>query len=164
MTDFFRILGIVNLFVAVALWVVFFRRFIVKIRALEFDESNEECEKQRGKSFFAHLYAILAINAASFTVAVGNFVGNYFAMGRNIPFYTSPIIVLLVGGMAICIILSVVFALLAKKYKIKNYDFFRQKLVHIYWWHKDVFGLCFFIGYLFSFVFAAALYFLLLFV
>ena len=161
MIDIFRTLGILDFFALCAFWAFFILRFVRSIRSTS-TETDMCAERKREKDFYKKILIALAINAASFLLAIGAFVGNYYMSNQNVPYYNLPIIILVVGGFVFCILLTAFFVIVARNNKIQNYNASRNELTPIQIFDKAIFGLCLFIGYLYAAVFANAIYMILL--
>ncbi len=161
MVILFKVVGIVLFFALSVYWAFFALRFPKIIRLLPNDENDNAVERNREKVFYKKLFEVLVINLIASILAVGDFVGNYF-VSENVPFLSSPIVILVVGGLVYCVLLMIFFYKIAKKYKIKNCDCRKKTMVPIQSLDKGVLGLSFFIGYMYSMVFANAIYMLLL--
>lgn len=164
MIYFFRTLGILNFFVLCAFWALFILRFVRSMRSTSNIETDLSTERKREKDFYNKILIALAANTVSLLLAIGAFVGNYFMSEQNIPYHNLPIIILVVGGFVFCILLTVFFVKIARNNKIKNYNASRNELTPIQIFDKAIFGLSLFIGYMYSTVFANAIYMILLFV
>ncbi len=161
MAIFFKVVGIVMFFALSVYWAFFALRFPKSIRLLPNDENDNAVERNREKVFYKKLFEVLVINLIASILAVGDFVGNYF-VSEDVPFLSLPIIILVVGGLVYCVLLMFFFYKIAKKYKIKNYDRRKKTMVPIQSLDKGILGLSLFIGYMYSMVFANAIYMLLL--